>query len=77
MLNQVIFPCFLSSNLLNLLTCLPSILKNLSSFTLSINCWQSSISPIEVDNRDTSFDLLKYLCLVLSPRILLMDLTHA
>ena len=55
-LNQVIFPCFLRSNLLNLLTCLSIILRNLSSLTLSINCWHLSI--IEVDTKDVSFDLL-------------------
>ena len=74
-LSQVIFLCFLSSNLLNLLTCLTLILRNLSSLTLSMNCWHLSI--IEVDTKDASFDLLNSLCLALSPKILLMDLTLA
>ena len=72
-LNQVIFPCFLSCSLLNLPTCLSLILRNLNSLTLSINCWHLSIT--EVDIIDASFDLLNSLCLVLSPRTLLMDLT--
>ena len=64
MLNQVIFPCFLSSNLLNLLTYLSLILRNLSSSTLSMNCCHLSI--VEVDIMDASFDLCKSLCLALS-----------
>ena len=73
-LNQVIFPCFLRSNLLNLFTC-PLILRNLSSPTLSINYWHLSI--FEVDTIDGSFDLLDSLSLALSPSILLVDLTLA
>ena len=75
LVSQVIFPSFWRSNLLNFFICLSFILRNLSSLTLSINCWH--LSMVEVDTIDTSCDLLNSLCLALSPRILLMDLTLA
>ena len=71
---QVIFPPFLRSNLLNLFICLSFIFRNLSSITLSIYCWHFPM--VEVDTIDASCDLLNSLCLVLSPRILLMDLNR-
>ena len=74
-LNQVKFPSFLRSNLLNFFTCLSLISRNLSSLTLCINCWY--LSMIEVDTKDASFDVLNSISLALSPRILLMDLTLA
>ena len=73
-LNQVVFP-FFRSNLLNLLTCFSLILGNLSLPTLSVNCWHLFI--VEVEVKDASFDLLSSIWLSLSPRVLLMDLTHA
>ena len=58
-LNQVIFPFFLSSSLLNLLTYLSLTSRNLSSLTILMNCWHLSI--ILSDTIDASFDLLNSL----------------
>ena len=72
---QVIFPSFLHNKLLNLFTCLLFTLLNLSSLTFSTNPWH--FVKLEVDKIDANFDLHSSLCLVLSSRILLMDLILA
>ena len=53
--SQIIFPSFLLSNLLNLLTCLLFTLLNLSSLTFSTNIWH--FLKMEVDKIDASFNL--------------------
>ena len=73
--NQVIFPSFFCNNLRNLFICLSLTLRNQSSLTLSVNCVH--LVMVDVDKIDASCDLHNSLCLVLSPRMLLMDLTLA
>ena len=72
-LNQVIFPFFLNSSLLNLVN-LPFFDFKKSKLTYLIDELLACIHKLS-GTIDASFDLLNSVCLALSPRILFMDLT--